>query len=80
MPVGGRRKDGRILGGSSRTLAHQIVDKSLRLEAGKTVSEQGKQADRDGERSRRMEGNISVKGAPVKASLGLLAANLSKGA
>lgn len=36
-------KDGKMLGGSSRTLASRITDKSLRLEGSKTVSGGGGQ-------------------------------------
>ena len=77
LVVGG--KDGRRVGGNSRILGSQIMDKSLKLDASKTVSEQGRPADGDGERSRHMEGDSSVRGrTPAQGSLGLFAANVSK--
>ena len=41
-------KPQRMLGGSSRTLANQIMDTSLKLEARKIMSEQGRSAGGDG--------------------------------
>ena len=56
-----------------------MVDKSLKLEASKTMSEQERPAGRDGERSRRVEGRSSVNGgAPAEESLRSAAASVSK--
>lgn len=54
--------DGRILGGTSRTLSSQIMGKSLKLKASKTVTEQERPVGGDGERSRHTEGSSSVNG------------------